>query len=99
MIIPPISHTLAMLLPRIFPIANPSLPAHAACTDRNNSGAEVPKPTIATPANAGDHPNRFAIFRLPCTVASPPNTSMTRPKISIAVETSIAFAPRLLERR
>lgn len=83
---PPMSHTFAMLLPRIFPIAKPSLPANAACRDRNSSGAEVPNPTIATPAKAGDHPNRLAMLRLPCTVASPPNTSMISPKASIAIE-------------
>ncbi len=94
---PPISHTFAILLPRIFPMAKPLLPAHAACVDRNSSGAEVPKPTIATPAKAGDQFSRLAMCRLPCTVASPPTTRISKPKASIAVDINIVYCSKVVE--
>ena len=76
---PPMSQTFAILLPMIFPEASPPLPFRAAWIERKSSGAEVPKPTMATPARAGERRSILARARLPCMVASPPMTRMRSP--------------------
>ena len=86
---PPMSQTLAMLLPRIFPEASPPLPFHAACRERKSSGAEVPNPTMAIPARAGERRSFLARVRLPFMVASPPTTRMRIPSRSCRQGTSM----------
>ena len=68
---------LAILEPSTLPIAIPELPLIAEIILTSNSGADVPKATIVIPITSGDM--RYLRAR-----ATPPSTSQSPPKKSIA---------------
>ena len=65
--IPRIRKTLAILLPRIFPMAKSVLPLALAIIFTNSSGADVPKATMVKPMTRSDTFNRLAMDEAPST--------------------------------
>ena len=79
--IPSINRMLAMLLPKIFPIAISVLPFADAKILTMNSGADVPKETIVNPITMGEIFRLFAIEEAPSTRRPAPFIRSTNPII------------------
>jgi hypothetical protein len=68
-----------MLEPTALPIDRPPLPLAEARTDTENSGIEVPKPTMVRPTTIGEMPSRRARREAPSTSHDAPKASITIP--------------------
>src|SRR3989344_1082861 len=78
---PRISRILAMLLPKILPMAISVLPWMLAKILTINSGADVPNATMVSPITKAEMPNFLAIDEAPSTKKSAPLTRKANPAI------------------
>jgi hypothetical protein len=78
--IPRIKKVLAILLPKIFPMAISALPLQLAKILIINSGTEVPKATMVSPITSEDTPNLRAKEEAPSTKKSAPFIRKIKPK-------------------
>ena len=77
--IPRISKMLAMLLPKMLPMAISELPLKLERTLMINSGAEVPKEITVSPITRSETFSLFAIDEAPETIRSAPLIKKTNP--------------------